>query len=87
MVHFGSTIKEIEKCIDAGEPVDNANFHAQYGSPECTSANLAWLKAVRKNANHLGHSPYLDEGESETLLDCLMKLWLDPGAQAEPNLM
>jgi len=42
---------------------------------------------IEQQAHHLRHSPDLDEGETETLLEQGVQLRLDAGAKTEANCM
>ena len=67
--------------------VDDAHLDARHGPPECAGADLARLHGVAQHANHLGHSPELDHGKAEALLERRVQLGLDAGADAEPDLV
>jgi hypothetical protein len=67
--------------------VDDAHLDARHGPPEGAGADLARLDGIAQHANHLRHSPQLDHGEAETLLERRVQFGLDAGADAEPDLV
>src|SRR5690242_445493 len=67
--------------------VHDLRFEAATGTTERARVNHPRLVGDERDASGLGHAPRLQEREAEPLLERLVKLWLDAGADAEFHTM
>src|SRR6266404_8924494 len=67
--------------------VDYADIDTRCRPAESAGADRTRRLVIEQYAHHLGHSPYLDEGETETPLEQAVKLRLDASAKTEANCM
>src|SRR5882724_6637211 len=73
--------------ISPGSPVATSLSHSSTTRTSTPGAGRTWRFVIQQYAYHLGHSPHLDEGETETPLEHAVKLRLYAGAKAEANRM
>src|SRR5207253_5389477 len=67
--------------------VDHAGLEAAVRPAEGARVDLPRLEAIGQDAPRLGHAPYFHERKAEALLESLVELRLDAGAEPELDRM